>query len=116
MLGHYRFLHERARGVAKLTIPAPSALLGRPVLPPIDARVYPTRAELYADLGEAYRAAVRAFVAAGCRYLQLDEVFIAMLCDAKYREKMPRAATILTRHCISMRSSSTRRLRTRRPT
>jgi 5-methyltetrahydropteroyltriglutamate--homocysteine methyltransferase len=88
MLEHYAFLHERARGAAKLTIPAPSALLGRPVLPPIDERAYPTRAELYADLGEAYRAAVRAFAAAGCRYLQLDEVFIAMLCDVKYREKM----------------------------
>jgi 5-methyltetrahydropteroyltriglutamate--homocysteine methyltransferase len=89
MLEHYRFLHERVRrGVAKLTIPSPSALLGRPVLPPIDARVYPSRAEIYADLGDAYRAAVRAFAEAGCRYLQLDEVFIAMLCDAKYREKM----------------------------
>ncbi len=31
---------------------------------------------------------MRAFAAAGCRYLQLDEVFIAMLCDAKYRDKM----------------------------
>ena len=88
MLAHYRFLHEHARAVPKLTIPAPSALLGRPVLPPIDAHVYPDRDQLYADLGEAYRAAVRAFAAAGCRYLQLDEVFIAMLCDAKYRDKM----------------------------
>jgi 5-methyltetrahydropteroyltriglutamate--homocysteine methyltransferase len=88
MLEHYRFLHERARGAAKLTIPAPSALLGRPVLPPIDEGVYPDRDELYADLGEAYRAAVRAFADAGCRYLQLDEVFIAMLCDGKYRDKM----------------------------
>lgn len=88
MLEHYRFLHERVRAVPKLTLPAPSALLGRPVLPPIDARAYPDRDELYADLGEAYRTAVRAFAAAGCRYLQLDEVFIAMLCDAKYREKM----------------------------
>jgi 5-methyltetrahydropteroyltriglutamate--homocysteine methyltransferase len=89
MLEHFRFLHERARGgVPKLTLPAPSALLGRPVLPPIDARVYADRDALYADLGAAYRAAVRAFAAAGCRYLQLDEVFIAMLCDAKYREKM----------------------------
>jgi 5-methyltetrahydropteroyltriglutamate--homocysteine methyltransferase len=81
-------LHERVLQVPKLTIPSPSALLGRPVLPPIDSRVYPSRDELHADLGEAYRAAVRAFAAAGCRYLQLDEVFIAMLCDAKYRGKM----------------------------
>jgi 5-methyltetrahydropteroyltriglutamate--homocysteine methyltransferase len=88
MLEHYRFLHERVSAVPKLTIPAPSALTGRPVLPPIDASVYPRRDELFADLGEAYRAAVHAFAAAGCRYLQLDEVFIAMLCDAKYRDKM----------------------------
>jgi 5-methyltetrahydropteroyltriglutamate--homocysteine methyltransferase len=88
MLEHYGFLHERVLGVPKLTIPSPSALLGRPVLPPIDARVYPHRDELYDDLGQAYRSAVRAFAAAGCRYLQLDEVFIAMLCDEKYRDKM----------------------------
>jgi 5-methyltetrahydropteroyltriglutamate--homocysteine methyltransferase len=88
MLEHFRFLRQRVTAVPKLTIPAPSALTGRPVLPPIDARVYPDRDELFADLGAAYRAAVRAFAAVGCRYLQLDEVFIAMLCDAKYRDKM----------------------------
>jgi len=88
MLEHYRFLQQRVDAVPKLTIPAPSALLGRPVLPPIDGRAYPRREDLFVDLGEAYRAAVRAFAAAGCRYLQLDEVFIAMLCDAKYRDKM----------------------------
>ena len=37
-------------------------------------------------LGAAYRQAVRAFADAGCRDLQLDEVFIPMLCDAKYRQ------------------------------
>jgi 5-methyltetrahydropteroyltriglutamate--homocysteine methyltransferase len=88
MLEHFRFLRQHVAAVPKLTIPSPSALTGRPVLPPIDARVYPDRDELFADLGAAYRAAVRAFAAAGCRYLQLDEVFIAMLCDAKYRDKM----------------------------
>jgi 5-methyltetrahydropteroyltriglutamate--homocysteine methyltransferase len=31
---------------------------------------------------------VRAFADAGCRYLQLDEVFIAMLCDPHYRQQM----------------------------
>ena len=40
------------------------------------------------DLGNAYKRAVRGFADAGCRYLQLDEVFIAMLCDPKYRDQM----------------------------
>jgi 5-methyltetrahydropteroyltriglutamate--homocysteine methyltransferase len=88
MLEHFEFLRAHARGVPKLTIPAPSALYGRPTLPPIDRRVYPDNAELFADLGRAYAAAVHAFAAAGCRYLQLDEVFIAMLCDASYRQQM----------------------------
>jgi 5-methyltetrahydropteroyltriglutamate--homocysteine methyltransferase len=88
MLAHFAFLLRHTGLTPKLTIPSPSALSGRPVLPPIDAAVYPDRDELFADLGRAYRAAVGAFAAAGCRYLQLDEVFIAMLCDASYRQKM----------------------------
>ena len=88
MLAHHSFLASRTRATPKVTIPSPSALTGRPVLPPIDGAVYPDRAQLYADLGAAYRAAVNAFVAQGCRYLQLDEVFIAMLCDPGYRQKM----------------------------
>ena len=72
----------------KMTIPAPSAIYGRPVMTPIDKTVYPDREQFFDDLGQAYRKAVRAFADAGCRYLQLDEVFIAMLCDPKYRQQM----------------------------
>ena len=42
---------------------------------------YPDMDGFFADLGEAYNKAVAAFGAAGCRYLQLDEVNIAYLCD-----------------------------------
>jgi 5-methyltetrahydropteroyltriglutamate--homocysteine methyltransferase len=72
----------------KMTIPAPSAIYGRPSMTPIDKTAYPEREQFFADLGQAYRKAVRAFADAGCRYLQLDEVFIAMLCDPKYRAQM----------------------------
>jgi 5-methyltetrahydropteroyltriglutamate--homocysteine methyltransferase len=72
----------------KITIPAPSAIYGRPVKVPIDDAVYPKLERMFEDLGQAYRQAVRAFADAGCRYLQLDEVFIAMLCDPKYRTQM----------------------------
>jgi 5-methyltetrahydropteroyltriglutamate--homocysteine methyltransferase len=50
--------------------------------------VYPKLDTMFDDLGQAYKKAVRAFADAGCRYLQLDEVFIAMLCDEKYRQQM----------------------------
>jgi 5-methyltetrahydropteroyltriglutamate--homocysteine methyltransferase len=71
-----------------MTIPAPSALYGRPALTPIDKAIYPNLDTFFADLGQAYRKAVRAFADAGCRYIQLDEVFIAMLCDPKYCQQM----------------------------
>jgi len=41
--------------------------------------------EFYHDLGLAYRAAILAFADEGCRYLQLDEVNLAYLCDAEQR-------------------------------
>ncbi|HEY2529056.1 MAG TPA: 5-methyltetrahydropteroyltriglutamate--homocysteine S-methyltransferase [Xanthobacteraceae bacterium] len=88
MIEHYAFLAAQTKRMAKMTVPAPSALYGRPIPTPIDAATYPRRDEMFADLGQAYRKAVRAFADAGCRYLQLDEVFIAMLCDERYRQQM----------------------------
>jgi 5-methyltetrahydropteroyltriglutamate--homocysteine methyltransferase len=88
MLEHFKFLKGHTQRTPKMTIPAPSALYGRPLLTPIDKAIYPTLDEFFHDLGQAYRKAVRAFAAAGCRYLQIDEVFIAMLCDPKYRQQM----------------------------
>ena len=44
--------------------------------------------DFYRDLGQAYRGAVRAFADAGCRYLQLDEVNLAYLCDPEQRQMM----------------------------
>jgi 5-methyltetrahydropteroyltriglutamate--homocysteine methyltransferase len=88
MLDHFKFLKAHTRQTPKMTIPAPSAIYGRPMLTPINKAIYPTLDEFFHDLGQAYRKAVRAFADAGCRYLQLDEVFIAMLCDPKYRQQM----------------------------
>jgi 5-methyltetrahydropteroyltriglutamate--homocysteine methyltransferase len=88
MIEHFKFLKAHTSRTPKMTIPSPSALYGRPVPTPIDKQVYPNIDNMFADLGQAYKKAVRAFADAGCRYLQLDEVFIAMLCDPKYRQQM----------------------------
>ena len=88
MVEHFKFVAAHTKRTPKITIPAPSAIYGRPMMTPINKQVYPEMDEFFDDLGQAYKKAVRGFADAGCRYLQLDEVFIAMLCDPKYREQM----------------------------
>ena len=88
MIQHFKFVKANTSRTPKMTIPAPSALYGRPLPTPIDKSIYPKLDRFFDDLGQAYRRAVRAFADAGCRYLQLDEVFIAMLSDKKYRQQM----------------------------
>jgi 5-methyltetrahydropteroyltriglutamate--homocysteine methyltransferase len=88
MIEHFKFLKAHTQRTPKMTIPAPSAIYGRPVATPIDKAIYPKLDAFFDDLGRAYKKAVRAFHDAGCRYLQLNEVFIAMLCDEKYRRQM----------------------------
>ncbi len=88
MLEHFKFVAAHTKRTPKITIPSPSAAYGRPLPTPIDKNVYPKLDAFFDDLGQAYKKAVRAFADAGCRYLQLDEVFIAMLCDDNYRQKM----------------------------
>ena len=48
--------------------------------------IYPDMADFYRDLGALYAKVVRGFADAGCRYLQLDEVNLAYLCDPSLRE------------------------------
>lgn len=90
MVEHFKFVQANTKRTPKITIPAPSALYGRPSRTPVDPAAYKNNNEMFADLGKAYRKVVRQFADAGCRYLQLDEVFIAMLCDPKYRDQMTR--------------------------
>lgn len=86
MLDHFRFLQSRTRATAKMTIPSPSVLHFRGGRRAVSPAVYPEMDEFYRDLGQAYRSAVQAFGEAGCRYLQLDEVNLAYLCDPEQRE------------------------------
>ncbi len=78
----YRFVAANAGGaLPKQTIPSPSVLHFRGGRAAIDRATYPDMEGFFADLCAAYGEAVQDFAAAGCRYLQLDEVNIAYLCD-----------------------------------
>eukprot|EP01037_Dinobryon_pediforme_P006630 gene6630-6698_t len=87
MVDDFRFVNASVTtAVAKQTIPSPSVLHFRGGRQAIDPSIYPDLDGFFADLGNAYHGAVRSFAKAGCKYLQLDEVNIAYLCDPEQIE------------------------------
>jgi 5-methyltetrahydropteroyltriglutamate--homocysteine methyltransferase len=88
MLEHFKFVRQHTKATAKMTIPSPSSLHFRYGRDAVPESIYPDMADFYRDLGQTYRLAVRAFADAGCRYLQLDEVNFAYLCDPKLRAQV----------------------------
>jgi 5-methyltetrahydropteroyltriglutamate--homocysteine methyltransferase len=88
MIGHFQFLRDHTRTVPKMTIPSPSVLHFRGGRRAVSTAAYKEMEEFYRDLGLAYRSAVAAFADAGCRYLQLDEVNLAYLCDPEQRQML----------------------------
>ena len=82
MVEDFRFVAQHVKtAIPKQTIPSPSVVHFRGGRDAIDRAAYPDLDRFFADLGAAYRGAVGGFADAGCRYLQLDEVYIAYLCD-----------------------------------
>jgi 5-methyltetrahydropteroyltriglutamate--homocysteine methyltransferase len=88
MIEHFKFVASHTRVVPKMTIPSPSSLHFRYGREAVPESIYPDMGDFYRDLGTTYRKAVRAFADAGCRYLQLDEVNFAYLCDPKLRAQV----------------------------
>ncbi len=90
MLDHFRFLkaHVAPGQTPKMTIPSPSVLHFRGGRKAVSQEIYPEMGDFYADLGRAYNGAVHAFADLGCRYLQLDEVNLAYLCDEEQRQQL----------------------------
>jgi 5-methyltetrahydropteroyltriglutamate--homocysteine methyltransferase len=88
MLDHFRFVSEQAKSAPKMTIPSPSSLHFRYGRDAVPESIYPDMNDFYNELGQTYRLALRAFADAGCRYLQLDEVNFAYLCDPKLRAQV----------------------------
>ena len=90
MVDDFAFLKSATTRTAKLCIPAPTYLHmrgGRKVVSP-DA--YPDMDEFWADIVRAYRAEIADLAAAGCTYLQLDDVSVACLCDDDIRAQIRR--------------------------
>jgi 5-methyltetrahydropteroyltriglutamate--homocysteine methyltransferase len=88
MLDHFRFVQAHSKATAKMTIPSPSSLHFRYGRQAVPEAIYPAMDQFYRDLGDTYRKAIHAFADTGCRYLQLDEVNLAYLCDPTLRDQV----------------------------
>jgi 5-methyltetrahydropteroyltriglutamate--homocysteine methyltransferase len=85
MLDHFKFVAANSTVCPKISIPGPSCCHFRTAPEDITHPEYKDPEVLFADLAATYRDAVDAFYAAGCRYLQMDDIFFAYLCDPKHR-------------------------------
>ena len=85
MLEHFRFVAQNTKVVPKISIPGPSCCHFRTAPEDIAPPEYKDQDVLLADIAATYRKAVKAFYDAGCRYLQMDDIFFAYLCDPKHR-------------------------------
>lgn len=77
---HYQSLAKIVgdRGIVKYTIPSPNQLMYPFIW---DTGVYASKQAFAADVRQAYKDAIRAFYNAGCRYLQIDDVYWGTLCN-----------------------------------
>jgi 5-methyltetrahydropteroyltriglutamate--homocysteine methyltransferase len=89
-LRHFKFLRDNSKVTAKMTLPSPSV-----VAPVGKSRWGIVKNNAYRDLGDVadafvavYRDAISAFYAAGCRYLQIDEVRLVMMADPVHRKPL----------------------------
>jgi 5-methyltetrahydropteroyltriglutamate--homocysteine methyltransferase len=84
----FRFLKSVAQATPKVTIPSPTVMHFRGGRDAIDKTAYPDMEGFYADLARVYREEIRDLADAGCRYLQIDEVNLAYLCDPELRRQV----------------------------
>ena len=88
MIEHFKFVAANTKVTPKISIPGPSAVHFRTKAEDIAPAEYRKDEEaLFNDISRTYKKAVKAFYDAGCRYLQMDDIFFAYLCDPKERAR-----------------------------
>jgi 5-methyltetrahydropteroyltriglutamate--homocysteine methyltransferase len=84
----FTFLRDNATALPKVTLPAPSSMHFWRGAAYAASGVYAGPRDFFRELGAVYRAEIADLAAAGCRYVQLDEVALAMLCDPAVRARV----------------------------
>lgn len=87
MTDDFAFLARTTTRTPKMTIPSPSMLHLRGGRAAISRDIYPDLDRFWDDVAAAYRQAIAHLYAAGCRYLQLDDITFAYLCDPQIQAR-----------------------------
>lgn len=88
MVEPFRFLNSLTKRTPKLCLPSPTWIHMRGGRKTVSQRVYPDIEEFWSDIIKAFHEEIADLAAAGCTYLQLDEISFAFLCDATIQERM----------------------------
>jgi methionine synthase II (cobalamin-independent) len=83
---NFKFLASVTKQTPKQCIPSPSLVHFRTGRAGVDNTAYPDMEGFFSDLTRVYREEIAELAAAGCTYLQIDDVNFAYLCDPKMRE------------------------------
>ena len=84
----FQFVSGVTQCAAKITLPAPSTMHLYRYADFANSAAYADAGVFFADLAQVFREEIAALAAAGCRYVQLDEVAIALLCDPDIRARL----------------------------
>jgi 5-methyltetrahydropteroyltriglutamate--homocysteine methyltransferase len=82
----FLFVRDVTTATPKITLPAPSTMHFFRCTDFADRAAYATVEAFLADLGRVFRDEIADLAKAGCRYIQLDEVAVAQLCDPAIRK------------------------------
>ncbi len=82
----FTFLKSVTRRTPKLTLPSPPTMHFWRGWQGVDRSAYPDMEAFFEDLARLYREEIAELAALGARYIQIDEVPLAMLCDPTVRE------------------------------
>lgn len=84
----FDFVKSHTKRTPKITLPSPSTMHFYRCSDFADMSVYPDAKGFFGDLSRVFREEIADLAKAGCEYVQLDEVAIAMLCDPAIRDKV----------------------------
>ena len=92
-LDEFMFLRATTKVTGKITLPAPSTMHFYRCNDFADRTIYRDVDAFFADLSNVFQLEIEELAKAGCRYIQLDEVAVALLCDPTIRDQVKQSGS-----------------------